>query len=259
MVMIAQISDLHIMAPGKLARGNADTAQHLERCVRHILALSPRPDALIASGDLTDHGSEIEYRRLRTLLAPLGMPLYLMPGNHDQRTALRAVFDEHRYWAANKIKIYFSFKINDLNIVALDTVMEGADHGALDAAQLAWLACTLSSAREHATLIFMHHPPTATGIACMDAIALEPDSAHRLESIVRRHPQIVQIGCGHVHRPVIMRWAGVPVLVCPSTAFQSAPALDGGDFAASAGELPAYQLHLWQSNHLITHTITVPQ
>lgn len=50
-MLIAQISDLHIRPPGQKMLDRVDTACHLERAVAHILALDPRPDLVLATGD----------------------------------------------------------------------------------------------------------------------------------------------------------------------------------------------------------------
>src|SRR5574340_612914 len=96
-MIIAQLSDLHIMPPGRLAFGRFDTAATLARCVTHLMQFEPLPEAVLVSGDLVDGGSAGEYRRLRRLLAPLSMPVYLIPGNHDERGALCAEFRDHAY------------------------------------------------------------------------------------------------------------------------------------------------------------------
>ena len=96
-MLIAQITDTHIKPDGALAYRRVDTAGFLARAVDHLLHLDPRPDVVLATGDLVDGGTAEEYQRLRWLLAPLPMPVYLIPGNHDDRENLRRVFDHHRY------------------------------------------------------------------------------------------------------------------------------------------------------------------
>src|SRR6266851_489246 len=96
-MLIAQISDMHVKAEGELLYGRIDTAGFLERAVAHVNALDPRPDIVIATGDLVEGGKPEEYARLKRLLAPLAMPVHLIPGNHDARDALREVFADHAY------------------------------------------------------------------------------------------------------------------------------------------------------------------
>src|SRR5947208_3221147 len=55
-MMIAQITDMHIKPEGVLAYGRFDTAPYLGRAVEHLLALKPRPDVVLATGDLVDGG-----------------------------------------------------------------------------------------------------------------------------------------------------------------------------------------------------------
>src|SRR6185436_1652525 len=88
------------MLSGRRAFDVIDTAAHLSRCIRHIIELQPCPAAVIASGDLVEDGREGEYRRVRVLLAPLPMPVYLIAGNHDRRAALRTIFPEHQYFTS---------------------------------------------------------------------------------------------------------------------------------------------------------------
>src|SRR5690242_8860458 len=83
--------------PGALAYGAVDTAACLERAVAALNALSPAPDLAIATGDLVDHGEAEEYAHLRALLAPLRMPVFVIPGNHDSRDGLRAAFGADGY------------------------------------------------------------------------------------------------------------------------------------------------------------------
>lgn len=96
-MILCQISDLHIKAHGKKSYRVVDTAESLRRCIAQVNTLPQRPDLVVFTGDLVDFGHPDEYAMLRTLLAPLQMPYYLLPGNHDERQALRAAFPEHTY------------------------------------------------------------------------------------------------------------------------------------------------------------------
>lgn len=258
-MLIAQISDLHIMPEGGLAWGRYDTAMHLARCVSDIMRMRPLPDVVLATGDLVDGGTEAEYRRLRELLVPLAVPVYLIPGNHDTREALCAVFGDHAYLPRDGQGLYYVVEGGDLRLVALDTVIAGESGGALGEEQLQWLESVLAAAPRRPTLLFMHHPPVATGMACMDHIILDATDARRLGDIVIRHPQVQRIICGHVHRGMQLCWCGTLVSVCPGTAYQSVLALDGGAFAPSLSDPPAFQLHHWNGQNLVTHTLSVTQ
>jgi Icc protein len=256
-MIIAQISDLHIAMAGYLAYDRFDTASCVSRCVEHIGRLRPRPDVILATGDLVDSGRDEEYKRLRGVLAPLSMPLYLVPGNHDDRDALRRAFAGHAYLGPVGEPVRYCVAGHPVRLIALDTTVPGETGGALDGRQIEWLEERLAAAPRQPTLIFMHHPPFKTGIARMDEIGLEATSADRLGAAVSRHTQVELITCGHVHRGIHVRWHGTTASVCPSTAFQYGLNLDGPGLQPSPDEPPAYQLHCWNGTGLVTHTVAV--
>ena len=254
-MLLCQISDLHIKPDRRLAYRRVDTATMLERCVARILELPQRPDAVIATGDLVDVGTQAEYRLLRELLAPLPMPLYLLPGNHDARDSLRAVFNEHAYLRQWAPFVQYAIDDHPLRLVALDTVVPGRGDGELCGERLDWLERTLARAPDRPTVVAMHHPPFVTGIGHMDRVGLS--GIDRLAEVIARHPQVERLIAGHLHRPITVRFAGSVATTCPSPAHQVAL-----DIAADARddfvlEPPAFQLHWWNGHALVTHTACV--
>src|SRR3989475_10683326 len=145
----------------------------LARCVVEILRLPQRPDLVLATGDLTDSGRAEEYAHLRELLAPLRMPVYFIPGNHDERGALRAAFPDHAYLLQSDPFVQYAIDEWPLRIVAIDTVIADEDGGRLDAERLAWLEKILSLKREKPKLLIKHHPPFSTLLGPNDQIGLE--------------------------------------------------------------------------------------
>lgn len=251
--LLAQLSDLHIGTRGGLAYGVVDTAGMLSACVRDLEALERKPDAAIISGDLTDHGRAEEYALLRELLAPLTMPLYLMPGNHDERAALCAAFPDHRYLCQSNEFIQYAIDEHPLRIVALDTVIPGASSGELCEKRIAWLDRTLAQAPAKATAVFMHHPPFKTFIERMDAHGLHDPGP--LAEVIGRNRQVEAVLCGHVHRPIEVRFAGTRASTAPSPAHQVDLSFEGGAPLRFVMEPPAYKLHAYSSETgLVSHT-----
>jgi 3',5'-cyclic AMP phosphodiesterase CpdA len=255
-MLLCQISDLHIKAERKLAYGRVDTAGMLERCVAAILRLSPAPDAVLITGDLVDRGSDAEYELLAQLIAPLStqghLPVYLIAGNHDERDALRRNFPAHSYLRQWAPFVQYAIDSHALRIVALDTVIPGQGGGLVCAERLDWLDRTLSQAPEQPTVIIMHHPPFVTGIGHMDRVGL--DNSDALEAVVRRHPQVERVLCGHLHRSIQARFGGTVASTCPSTAHQVALDLGQPSPDNFVMEPPGYQLHFWNGKQLVTHT-----
>ena len=233
-MLIAQITDLHVVENDRLCQGRVATNAQLQEAVAHINRLEPRPDVVLATGDLTDHGTVEEYKALREILAPLRPPVYLIPGNHDHRDVFLAAFTDHAYLPRPGAPFaHYVIDQYQVRLIGLDTTMPGQHHGVLCAERLAWLDATLQAAPHRPTLLFMHHPPFRTGIRWVDAIGLH--GGRKMEAIVARHAQVEWVVCGHIHRPIQVAWGGTMACTAPSTSHaQVALALterQGFDFA----------------------------
>jgi 3',5'-cyclic AMP phosphodiesterase CpdA len=258
-MIIAQLSDPHIVAPGKSPRtpagfGPVDTAAFLARAVAEINRLDPLPDIVVITGDLVDRGEPDEYDHLRRLIAPLRVPVFVIPGNHDARAPLRAAFGSDGYLSADGF-IQYAVEDYPLRLVALDTLVAGKHHGELCAERLDWLDHALAAAPDRPTIVMMHHPPFVTGIDYMDKYGLENSDA--FASVIRRHPQVERILCGHLHRSIDRRFAGTVAGTAPSTAHQLALNMLPDAPLRFVFEPPGYQLHIWQGGGLVTHTAVI--
>ena len=255
-LLIAQLSDPHVgTGPGFLG-GRMDTEKALRQAVAHVAALSLRPDLVLLTGDLTDRGSAAEYAVVADALAPLSMPVYAVPGNHDDPKVAQDALRRCMPVApdAPDGACCYHLRHGNLHLIALDTVVPRQSHGALQPAQLAWLARTLDGCRGEPVLLFMHHPPLPTGIDAMDACSLMTGS-DELAALVRGHGAVQGVLCGHLHRSVQMQLGGAPLHVAPSVAHQIALDLRPGAALHARLEPPKISLHRWSPLHgLCTHT-----
>jgi len=256
--LLLQLSDLHIREPGKLAYGRIETAPYLQRAIDSILRLPQQPHAVVITGDLTDFGRASEYDHLRELLAPLPMPVYLMPGNHDDRDQMRQSFAGHRYLGRSGF-VQFSMAVGGLQLIALDTVDTGSSSGILCTERLAWLAKELKRHAHKPVVIAMHHPPFQTLIGHMDAIGLL-EGADELEALVAQYPNVERIICGHLHRAIQVRFGNTIAATVPSPAHQVCLDLVPDSASMWTLEPPGFGLHALPSGgRLISHTVASGQ
>jgi 3',5'-cyclic-AMP phosphodiesterase len=253
--MLAQLSDLHLRA----GADGAGAAARLEHAVSRVAALEQPVDAVLLSGDLADEPSGAAYERARELLAPLGVPVHAIPGNHDDRDLLRARFGPEP--APSGARVWFAVNCGELRVVGCDSTRPGREDGALGADQLDWLDQTL---REHPgtpTLLALHHPPVLTGVRAMDAIGLASEDRVALEALLEGHPQVRTVTCGHVHTTMATSFAGRPLLICPST--NSALRLDlrprDGLPFATTGEPLGFAVHTLLEDRLLSHVQPLEQ
>ena len=264
MLVIAQITDCHVVEAGQLLYNNVDTASRLGRAVAHINAMHPQPDLVLATGDLVNDGRPAQYDNLVRILARLEAPLYAIPGNHDipheVRSRLGAHLDSGSAAEGHRTKPASSsasgthdyvVDVSNLRLIGLDTTIANQHDGELTSAQLAWLDATLQEDPHVPVVIFQHHPPFTTGIAWMDESGLaNPD----LEAaVITKYPNVLAVLCGHIHRPIQSLVGGAVASVCPSTGVQVALALDGTPYAY-VDEPGAIGVHLFSpSTGLVSH------
>src|SRR5687768_4589381 len=253
-MLIAQITDVHL----GFEPGNPDelNRKRLDTTLRTLAAMVPRPDLLLATGDLADTGNDSEsYARLREAVAGLPFPVHYALGNHDGRAAFRANFPDapmpdgfHQY----------ALEAGGLRILVLDTLEEGRHGGAYCETRAAWLSDRLSEAPDRPTLLVLHHPPIESGHSWMTENP-EAEWVKRLESIVAAQTNIVAIIAGHLHRPVVTQWAGTTLAICPSTApqvaldFQPIDPDRPDDRPMIVADPPWFAIHHWNGRRLTSH------
>jgi 3',5'-cyclic-AMP phosphodiesterase len=247
---VVQLSDTHVVEPGRLLNEAIDTARHLTEAVSQANDL--QPDLVLVTGDLVDSGRPEQYEHLKTLLAPLEAPVVVLPGNHDHRANLLAAFPELQ--PRHGRDRMDGVREGPVRLVWLDTLRHGEAGGRLDGEQLEWLDATLGEAATAPTIVALHHPPFVTGIGHMDAMGLDAADAAAFGGVVERHPQVERVVCGHLHRSITRRWHGTVAMTVPSSAHAVALDLDPGGPAAWIREPPMVTVHEWTEEHgLVTH------
>jgi 3',5'-cyclic-AMP phosphodiesterase len=246
---LVQLSDPHIGARWD----GVDPAARLEATVAAVRQLRPPPDAVLLSGDLAEHATDAEYSRLRELLAPIEAPLCVLPGNHDDRAALRRHFGLD---GADDEPIQYDLEVGGIRLVVVDTKRNGSDSGELGAERLTWLDAALREQPKATTVIAMHHAPLLTGIPPMDAIGLPAADRNGLEAVITAHPQVQLLVGGHVHRAIAGELAGRAVLAAPSTYLQLELDFEATELKFS-GDPPGFAVHLSADGQVISHVRAV--
>jgi 3',5'-cyclic AMP phosphodiesterase CpdA len=257
-VLVAQITDIHLgFDPGNPDEYNR---QRLDRTLQRLATMTPLPDLLLVTGDIADNGDDrYSYERFREAIQDLPFRVCPVMGNHDNRSVFREVFP-----ATPDADGYVQYVVDDLpvRIVVIDTLETGRHGGGFDDVRARWLEARLAEAPGRPTLLVLHHPPIATGLSWMTE---NPEArwVRKLRPIVEAHPNIVAMVCGHLHRPIVTRWAGTALAVCPSTAPQVALDMEKMDAEQPdnrpmiVADRPCFALHYWNGDGLITHFDTV--
>jgi 3',5'-cyclic AMP phosphodiesterase CpdA len=248
--MIVQLTDPHLGAPW-----SQSSVQALTAAVASVRSILPKvPDAVIVTGDIAEPPTETAYQKARAALDELGAPVYVQPGNDDDRDALRRHFD---FPGTHGKLLNYVAELGPIRMVALDTKRQGSAGGQLDQATLKWLEATLAAERTTPTLLAMHHPPLLTGLPSLDSISIPECECLALGEPLSSHQQVQLIAAGHVHRTVIGRLGATPVLAIPSTDLQIALDFEDPDLHFLT-DPPCFAVHIQIDRTIVSHVHAIP-
>ncbi|GGG79525.1 3',5'-cyclic adenosine monophosphate phosphodiesterase CpdA [Salipiger pallidus] len=198
------LTDTHVIGGDRTLYGG-DPAQRLGLAVDSINREHSDAAFTVVTGDLTHWGDADAYAAFEAQISRLAMPLVLMVGNHDVTEAFSATFPDAPRDEAGFVQS--TRQTPQGTCLFLDTHQPGTHAGHYCATRRAWLARQLNQT-SGPLLMFMHHPPFATGIAAMDAIMMQ-DHAVFWDVIEPHKHRIRHLFFGHVHRAMWGNWRGI--------------------------------------------------
>ncbi len=214
-IHVVQITDTHLFAEADKEMRGCVTFATLQSVVHRLMHLTPTPDLLLLTGDLSQDETRESYQRLYDLLAPLNIPAYWIPGNHDCPMVMSEVLSTAPFSAERYIRC------GKWAIALLDSTIPGSVDGEISLEQLTWLDQQLQQTPGIPTLIALHHSPVPVGSDWMDQVGLRNGSD--LLTIVDRHPHIKGVLFGHIHQEFDQSRGGVRYLASPSSCVQFVP------------------------------------
>jgi Icc protein len=249
-MQIAHLSDPHLMR-GPLA---ALPAANLAEAIGRVLAIEPRPDCIVITGDLADTGHPEEYAALRTILRRCPIPVHLMAGNHDEPAALIAKFGDTPF-LGHGVSTSYVVEYPEATVVVANSWLQGSPAGYLGPAQLAWIDQALGARPDVPAFVCLHHPPLPVGIPFLDGMLL--NDAAEFAEVIRRRPHVARVLAGHVHRDVSALFAGTLLTIAPSTYLQSALRQRDASPPGYLAEPTSFLLHMIDGAHCVTHSVAI--
>lgn len=169
-------------------------------------------DAILITGDIAHNGAISAYQRLQNLLSSMiNVPVYLLPGNHDDLSNMQAVFG---HWQRETL-------LGDWQLILLDSNAVGQYYGYLADSELSFLENTLRHSSAQYSIIALHHPPVDIGSAWMDAMQVRNKQA--FFDIIDRYDSPRIVIWGHIHQAFDQTRDGVRLVSSPSTCTQFLP------------------------------------
>jgi Icc protein len=214
---LVHISDTHLVAGDSHLYGSVDSEAHLRRVFDELESSGARPEAIVFTGDLADHGDPEAYETLRSIVEPaalrIGAQVIWVMGNHDKRENFRRDLLGQMPSGRPVDRVHW---VNGLRIIALDSTVPGHHYGEVTGSQLDWLAEELASPAPHGTILAMHHPPVPSVLDL--AVLVELREQESLAEVIQG-TDVRSIIAGHLHYSTTSTFAGVPVSVASATCY----------------------------------------
>lgn len=216
----AHLSDLHL-GQTSVAGVQDDASAIVEQMVRDVGRISEVLDFVVVSGDMTEDADMASFRQFEALLKTIGLPVYMVPGNHDGPAGYYRSLEDSatlsEWDLTNRV-----VELRDLRLIGIDTCIEGQTTGKIDVGAMELIAQELARRDAPPLVIVMHHPPVTPGLRDFDAVA-GLDGADGLRDLLGRAAEPSVILAGHVHRPYQGRTKGAACFIAgsPTSAFTS--------------------------------------
>lgn len=214
-IRIVQITDTHLYADISACLLGLNTEESLKAVSDAVRENQLPADLILATGDLTHDGSRAAYERVFSHLESFGLPVYCLPGNHDETLALQNTIGD------GLLKSLDHACFGNWHFILLDSTVPGSEGGHLSRATLQDLEAWLASRPESHTLVCLHHQPVLMGSRWLDTMAV--DNPEEFFEIIDRHPQVRGILWGHVHQELDQMRNNVRLMSTPSTCIQFLP------------------------------------
>jgi 3',5'-cyclic AMP phosphodiesterase CpdA len=235
-MIIAQISDTHIAVdlPDAHVR-----RQDLERTIADINELDPQPDAIVHTGDITQHGRPEEYRLVKEELSKARAPYYLVPGNRDDRTNLREAFSSFGFFPAESHFLQYAVEDHSVRIFVLDTTATDSNKGDYCDLRARHLIAMADAEPTKPIAVFTHHPPFEVSIGPERLHYKDHAVMERLRVALQHSPRVVGVFSGHIHRST----GGYVGNIRASVVQCIATSLRKGEYPIQMKTRPIYQVH----------------
>lgn len=216
-ILLVQLSDSHLFADADGSLLGMNTHESLQRVIERVLVEQERVDLVLATGDLSQDGTEASYEHFRRMTGAIDAPARWLAGNHDEPLPMERV-------AAGTDLLDPVTDIGNWRVLMLNSAVPGSVPGFLDDSQLNLLKQALESADGRHCLICFHHQPVSIGCAWMAPIGLRNPEA--LFQVLKAYPQARALLWGHIHQEWDQYVDGLRLLASPSTCVQFEPGSD---------------------------------
>ncbi len=217
-IQLIQITDTHLYGTPSGTLLKMNTHNSFEQVLNVVKEREESIDLVLATGDIAQDASEAAYKIFADNIAELKAPYRWIPGNHDSAKVMSEVANGTS--ASEK-----AIRVNNWQILMLDTSVEGQVHGMLKPEELEFLTAKLQEAEidnsvDH-SLVCLHHNPVKGNAGWMKDIGLH--NKNQFWETLKQSSTLRCVVYGHVHQELDYEHEGIRCLCTPSTCIQFKP------------------------------------
>lgn len=217
-LQLLQFTDLHLVSDINSELWDVNTYQSFLATLTLGRRLYSKADLMLLTGDLVHEPEVSSYKVLNDLLSTLELPVYRLPGNHDDADLMSAHLN------GSNIRSEDVIRAGGWQIILLDSNAPSEVGGCLHQLALKRLEKVLSDSPDQYALVCLHHHPVPVQSSWMDAMALT--NSEDLFDVLDAHPQVRGLIWGHIHQEFETQRNGVRLLGAPATCIQFVPHRD---------------------------------
>ena len=208
---IIQISDLHICRDKNQHFFSQNSMNSLNKIVNEIKKYQDISFVII-TGDISQDGSLESYKNALEILNTISLPIYYIPGNHDDQKIMHELFNKSGISLISE-----SIKLDGWEFHHINTSIPGTDCGFIDANTLTSFKDKLSITNNNIVIVSHHHLlPVGTPLVD-ECMVVNPDD---LLKILDENRKIKLVICGHVHGDYKITRKHYCLESSPATCFQ---------------------------------------
>lgn len=212
LIKVIQISDTHLFSDDNSTLYGIRTNITFNEVINKILHEDIHDtDMIFLTGDMSQDETEQSYEKIANSLEIIEMPIYWIPGNHDNLHKIESVFKKTR----NLIRRRFLSFLN-WNFIFLNTKLDDSDKGYLAQSEMDILQDSILKYNDKKLVIVMHHHPVEVNTPLIDNYILQNrDDLWRIIGT-----KIELIICGHVHGDYTIIHNTTRIETAPATCLQ---------------------------------------
>jgi len=211
-IKFLHITDTHIVDLAEETFHGLNTKESLEAVLEHSLDHYPDIDFLLFTGDISQTGSEQSYALFKSVIENYELPIFCVPGNHDNPELLQLTVPNTPGDSINIIQL------GQFSLILLNSWVEDSHHGMVTEDCLQQLDDHLKNNHGQVNIIAIHHPPVSVNSAWLDEIGLHNKTDFL--SVINRYPHCSLLVFGHIHQEIDQQFDKLRILSTPSTCHQ---------------------------------------